>query len=46
MADTTINTDARRFDWDKAARDLDAHGCALLPGLLTAGEAATIAGFL
>lgn len=31
------------LDWTKAAADLDAHGCALMPGLLTADACAQIA---
>ena len=31
-------------DWDSVARGLDAHGCALLPPLLTPAECARIAG--
>ncbi|WP_312163420.1 2OG-Fe(II) oxygenase [Phenylobacterium sp.] len=32
------------FDWPQLERDLDAQGCALLPGLLTPEECAAIAG--
>jgi len=31
-------------DWDAVARELDAHGCALLPRLLDPDECARIAG--
>ncbi|HEX7948234.1 MAG TPA: 2OG-Fe(II) oxygenase [Phenylobacterium sp.] len=33
------------IDWTTAAADLDAHGCALLPGLLTADACAEVAGW-
>jgi uncharacterized protein len=46
---TTANTGtyAKRVaaaDWDRVAAELDAHGCALLPRLLTPAECARIAG--
>lgn len=35
---------AAGFDWSKAAQDLDAQGCAVLPNLLTLEECQAVAG--
>jgi uncharacterized protein len=34
----------RAIDWDAASRDLDAHGCAVIPGLLPADQCDVVAG--
>src|SRR5712672_2443482 len=40
-ADIAARVDA--IDWTQASQDLDAHGCAVLKGLLTAGECRALA---
>lgn len=41
---TTIAERIEGCDWDAVAADMNAHGCAVLPGLLTAAECHTLAG--